>query len=211
MDWGFSFEVGPPSYLEGVLYLPLNKTLSCNWAVTLVHHFKSLLWCDRTKEMTRPWHIWCHLLDLTYLKQPWLGPSKAETKHKSPTQISSCCRRWTQRKPKHSGSDKKPRVLETGTTKTNSAESSHCSVSDSRRPPVRVGGPCPCGWKDIRLTKSSLLYNLLLLVSSNLLCTGEWQSVQLSDLAGTAPQCVPRRLHYQLRPSDCCPSGLFSP
>ena len=29
----------------------LNKTLSCNWSVTLVLHFKSLLWQDRTEEI----------------------------------------------------------------------------------------------------------------------------------------------------------------
>ena len=45
--WG-----GLPSCFEGILsYLP-NKSLSCNRAITLVHHFKSLLWRDRTKEIT---------------------------------------------------------------------------------------------------------------------------------------------------------------
>ena len=33
------------------LCLP-NKTPGCNQAVTLVHHFKSLLWQDRTKDIT---------------------------------------------------------------------------------------------------------------------------------------------------------------
>ena len=42
--------------------------------------------------------------------------------------------------------DKKPSVLETRITKTNLAESSHGSVSDSR-PPVTIGGPHPYGWK----------------------------------------------------------------
>ena len=54
----------------------------------------------------------------------------------------------------HGGSDKKPSVLETGTVKINLAESSHSSVSDSRRPPGKVGGPGSYGWKDIWLTKS---------------------------------------------------------
>ena len=58
------------------------------------------------------------------------------------------------KKTQHSGSDKKPSVLETMTAKTNLAESSRCSDSDSRRPPVKVGGPLPYGWKDIWLTKS---------------------------------------------------------
>ena len=41
------------------------------------------------------------------------------------------------KKTQHRGSDKKPSVPETGTAKPNSAESSHGSVSDSRRPPVK--------------------------------------------------------------------------
>jgi len=49
----------------------------------------------------------------------------------------------------HSGSDEKPSMLETGTTKTNSAESSCSSVSDSRRLLVKVGSPHSYGWKDI--------------------------------------------------------------
>ena len=58
------------------------------------------------------------------------------------------------KKTQHSGSDKKPSMLETGTAKTNPSESSHGSVSDSRRPPVGVGRPCPYGKKDIWLIKS---------------------------------------------------------
>ena len=34
-------------------------------------------------------------------------------------------------------------MLETGKAKTNSAESSRGSVSDSKRPPTGVGAPCP--------------------------------------------------------------------
>ena len=57
------------------------------------------------------------------------------------------------KKTQHSGSDKKPSMLETVTAKINSAESSRGSVSDSRRPLVRVGSPCHYSWKDIQLTK----------------------------------------------------------
>ena len=53
-----------------------------------------------------------------------------------------------------SGSDKKSIMLEAKTAKTNSAESSHSSVSASRRPLVKVGGPLHFGWKDVQLTKS---------------------------------------------------------
>ena len=58
------------------------------------------------------------------------------------------------KKNQHRGNDKKPSILETGKMKTNSAESSHGSVSDSRRSPVKVGGPHSYGWKDTSLTKS---------------------------------------------------------
>ena len=47
-----SFWVSLPSHLEGVLSFACQIKLSCNQAVTLVHHFKSLLWWDRTEEIT---------------------------------------------------------------------------------------------------------------------------------------------------------------
>ena len=53
-----------------------------------------------------------------------------------------------------SGSDEKPGMLETGIAKTNLAESSCSSVSESRRLLVKVRGPHPYVWKDILLTKS---------------------------------------------------------
>ena len=57
------------------------------------------------------------------------------------------------KKTQHSGSDKKPSMLETVAAKINSAESSRGSVSDSRRPLVRVGSPRHYGWKETPLTK----------------------------------------------------------
>ena len=33
-------------------------------------------------------------------------------------------------------------------------QKAHEAQTDSRRPLVKVGGPCPYGWKDIWLTKS---------------------------------------------------------
>ena len=78
-----------------------------------------------------------------------------EDKHKrSPNQQKLQWWKLNMKKTQHRGSDKKPGVLETRTAKTNSAESSHGSVSDSRRSPVKAGGPHSCGWKDIWLTKS---------------------------------------------------------
>ena len=43
---------GLPSCLKGVLSFVCQVKLSCNKEVTLVHHFKSLLWQDRTEEIT---------------------------------------------------------------------------------------------------------------------------------------------------------------
>ena len=42
-----------------------------------------------------------------------------------------------------------PSCWRPGEWKTNSAESSRSSASDSRRPPVKVGGPCFYGWRDM--------------------------------------------------------------
>ena len=52
MDWGFSFGVSPPSHFKGVLTFACQIKLSCNRDVTLVHHFKYLLWWNRTGKMT---------------------------------------------------------------------------------------------------------------------------------------------------------------
>ena len=46
------FWVSPPSYLEDLFSFACQIKLSYNWCVTLVSCFKSLLWWDRTKEIT---------------------------------------------------------------------------------------------------------------------------------------------------------------
>ena len=61
----------------------LNETLSCNRAVTLVHHFKYLLWQDRTKEITLSWHIisWCLRTNRkSNRKSNWKSKSKVQSK-----------------------------------------------------------------------------------------------------------------------------------
>ena len=64
MDWGLSFGVSLPSRLKSVLSSACQIKLSYNQALTLVHHFKSLLPWDRTEEIyTLPQHIWYHDLD----------------------------------------------------------------------------------------------------------------------------------------------------
>ena len=79
---------------------------------------------------------------------------------------------------------KRQEAQETGTMKTNSAESSHCSVSDSRRLLVKVGGPCPYGWKDIWLTISCFLFPQISFEQVS------WQCVQLKDSGrDCSPMC----------------------
>ena len=78
----------------------LNKTQSCNQALTLAQRFKSLLQRDRTKEITHPRHTLCCDSDFTWLKQPRLGPCEVVAKH-SRNQFfkSSHSGSWMRRKP----------------------------------------------------------------------------------------------------------------
>ena len=110
---------------------------------------------DRTEEHTLAWHLLCCDSSVTRLKQPCSSPRKEEAKHsRSPTQQSSCGRSGTRRKPSAGEVTRGPSCWKPGQRKTNSAESSRGSVSDSRRLPVKVGDPRSYGWMDICLTKS---------------------------------------------------------
>ena len=62
-------------------------------------------------------------------------------------------------------------------------QKAHAAQSQS---PVKVRGPRSYGWRD--------LYNLLFLVSSNLLQTGGRQEAQLRDSGEATPQHVPKVL-----------------
>ena len=129
------------------LCLP-NTTLSCNHATTLVHCFKSLLQGDRTEGIKLRTYLvlWpgCNMVE-TPSAWPQRGRDQAQQR---PTWQKLMLWELKTKETQHSGSQKKPTVLETGIAKTNSAGSSHGSISDSRRPPVKVGGPHPYGWKD---------------------------------------------------------------
>ena len=57
MDGSLSIGVSLPSCLEGVLCLACQMKFWCNRAVTLVHHFKSLLWRYRTEEIAHTRNI----------------------------------------------------------------------------------------------------------------------------------------------------------
>ena len=97
-----------------------------------------------------------------------------------------------------------PSCWKLGQRKMNSAESSHSSVSDSRRPLVRGGGPRSYGCRDRCLTKSQFCYNLSFLVSSN----PPWTDGQSGHSWGTLERLVfdMSQRHYLLSPSSCYPS-----
>ena len=99
---------------------------------------------------TLPQHIWHHVSYLTWLKKPQLSPLQAQRPSTAEDQLgnSSHSGSWTWGNPSAVDVTRGPVVWETGTAKTNLAESSCTSVSDSWRPPVNVGGPHPYGWKD---------------------------------------------------------------
>ena len=95
----------------------LNETLSCNRAVTVVHHLKFCCGENNCWNFTLSWHIWCCYWDITWLKQPRLCIHEAETK---PIRSLSW-RKFTLWKPsamqtQHSGSGKKCQMLESRLT-----------------------------------------------------------------------------------------------
>ena len=133
------------------LCLP-NKTLSCNTA-QLFQTFTAARqnWGNHTSTK----NIWGSDLDVTWLKQPQLGPSGMEAKHRrSPTWWKLTLCKLNTKETQSSRSQEKPSTLETRTAKPNSGESSCNTVSDFRRPPGKVESPRSCGWKDKWLTKS---------------------------------------------------------
>ena len=64
---------------------------------------------------TLPQHICCHDLDVTWMKQHQLSPSKAETKpNRSPILQKLTLWKLNAKETQHSGSDKKPSMLTLG-------------------------------------------------------------------------------------------------
>ena len=115
-----SFGSAHPHSLRAYYPLFFLKKLSCNTDLSIA----SNICCGETelrKNYTLPQHIWCHFLDLTWLKQPWLGPRKAEAKHsRSPTQQK--LPRWKLNTVKPSTVEvtiSPPCLSQTGTAKTN--------------------------------------------------------------------------------------------
>ena len=165
-----------PSHLEDEVSFACQITLSCNTGQSYASNY-----CCSETELRKL------QITLTYMV-PFLGFNLAETTSAQPPRGRS----QAQQKP---SSVKTPEVgaeHEDNLTQWKWQEAQHAgncdsknrhgrklsgSVSDSRRPLVRVGSPCQYGWKDIRLTKYYLLRNLSFLVSSNPLWTGERQCV----------------------------------
>ena len=114
---------------------------------------------------------------------------------------SSCGRSRTSRKPNARELTRGPLCWRSGQRKTNSAESSCGSASDSRRPLVKVGGPRSYGWRDM---PNKILIPLQSLVSCFLELhpptpppppqTGGWQWVQLRDSGEATLWYVPKAL-----------------
>ena len=129
---------------------------------------------------TLPRHLKCHFLDLTWLKQPQHAPARRRPSNGG-AQLSESSRSgsWMWRKPNSGKVTRSPACWKPGQPKTNSAKSSNGSVTNSRRPPIKVGSPRSYGQKVVCLTKSQFLYNLSFLVLSNPLWRDEWQWVQL--------------------------------
>ena len=168
-------------YLLGLLTLMRQECiflcLPNKRAVTLVHSSLQIFAVVRQNwgNYTLPQHLWCLDSDLTWLKQPRLGPHRVEAKHsRSPTRWNLRWWKLDVKKTQRRGRDTKPSMLESGTAKTISAESSRGSVSDSRRPPIGVGSPHPYGWKDIWL-KNLNSFSFSFLVSLNPLRTCKWK------------------------------------
>ena len=135
--------------------------------------------CDETKN----WGAYTRLTSMV----PWLGFNLAETT--SAQKRSSAAGAQLSEAPGRSGAWRKPSAgegpwcLKPGQWKMNSAESPRSSVSDSRRPPVKVGGPRCCGWSDITnkiLTPLQSLVSCFLEPSSNL-PANRWAAVSTTE------------------------------
>ena len=128
--------------------LPRHK-LSCNTGRSIASNFC----CGETelsKLQTPPTYMVPFLrFNLAETTSAWPPRDEGQAQQKP---NSGKAPAWTwklnMKKTQQSGSDKKRRTLETGTAKTNSAESSHGSVSDFRRHPVKVEDPRSYGWQD---------------------------------------------------------------
>ena len=162
--------------------------LSCNRAVTLIHRFN--LCCSDTelrKLHTSPTYmVPCLEFNLAEMTSVWPLEGWGQAQQK-PNSAKLTWQKLNVKKTQHSESDKKPSILETRTAKTYSAESSHGSVSDSRRPPVKVVGPCTYVWKDIWQKKK---LNFFIIPCFSFLQNPCEQRVQMRDSSrGYSPVC----------------------
>ena len=201
MGWGSCFGVGTSLCLKHVLFFVCQIKL---WALTLLSCFKLSLQQDRTEEIAHSTKsIWGSDLDVTWLKQPQLGPSRMEAKHRrSPTWWKLTLCKLNTKETQSSRIQEKPSMLETRTAKRNSGESSCNTVSDFRRPPGKVESPRSCGWKDKMTNK--ILIPIQPLISCLLKCpVNRWVAVGATEglRQGLLPN-VSRKLYYPLHPSS---------
>ena len=136
---------------------------------------------------------------------PWLERNLAETAQCSPARrpsragaqlAISLLGSGMQRKPSAGEVTRSPPSWRLGRWKSNSAESSRSSVSDSRRPPVKVGGPCSYGWRDM---PNEILIPLQPLVSCFLEPAAN-RRVAVGAVEGLRKGC-----------SSVCPKGTLPP
>ena len=177
-EWGPFFGAGQPSWLEGVLSFAVewNSELwpSCN---TGPPYQTFALARQSQGTCTLSGHICCSVSDVTWLKQPPLGPVR---RRPSPAEAhlgkSSRCGSWRWRKPSAVDLTRSPACWRQGQPKQTRQKAQAVRF---QKTPVKVVRPHTYGWKDTQLTKSSFLCNLLFLVSPDPLWTGERQWVQL--------------------------------
>ena len=113
----------------------------------------SLFW-GWGRDFSCPQRVWCHFSDLT----GWNNLGSAPTRWRPRTAEAQLSRSsqsgsWMWRTPSAVEVTRSPACWKR-TAKTSSVESACGSVSGSRRPPAKAGGPHPYGWKDIWLTRS---------------------------------------------------------
>ena len=113
------FWVGLPSHLEDVFSFACQIKLSCNWAVTLVHCFKILLWQDRTKKSTHSLTSLVLFLRFNLAETTSARPlrGRGQTQQK-PNSVKAYVVGAESEENQAQWSDKKPSELETGTAKT---------------------------------------------------------------------------------------------
>ena len=161
LNWGFSsfwlFWFAHP-YASRMYFPMLAKE---NWAVTQSYNtglsVPSNFCCSETEPMKlhTPLTSMVPWLRFNLIEKPPLSPREVEDKHnRKPNSAKAPVVEAGREENPAQGQWQEAECTRNGDSKTNSAESSHSSVSDSRKSPVKAGGPRSYGWKDVWLTKA---------------------------------------------------------